>query len=192
MRRVLAVLLCSVLLLAVSGCEVEKEKREPTKEKAVKEKPVKDLKELAKTVEGKLISFEGEDFPNGGYERYDSCGWKYGNNTPGYSGKGHLVSGGAGCPTKMSFEVRKGGAYTVWIRHCCQEGGEGRLHIDSWQHDFGKEEEVSGTFKWAKLGECKLEKGEHTILIEDLGPGWTVIDRIILALDKEFDPRKAT
>jgi hypothetical protein len=130
--------------------------------------------------EGEFIFLEGEDFPNGGYEHEDQCGWKYGNNTPGYSGKGHLVSGGAGCPTKMFFEVPQGGAYSVWIRHCCQEGGEGRLHIDSWQHDFG-EEEISGTFKWAKLGEGKLGKGKHTISIEDLGPGWTVIDSILLA-----------
>ncbi len=120
---------------------------------------------------------------------------------PPYSGTGDWYLAAAGEFLKYRFEVRKAGAYRVWVRDYVdrfQARGIRRIIMEFDGRPFGVFPEVElpapgdkGAFGWHRVGgEVKLGAGTHTLKVskEATTAGAAILDAFYLTADPDERP----
>lgn len=131
------------------------------------------------------IFTEGEDL----LARRDPLGgWSRQSHIPGYSGEGFIAAPRNAPPLRSALHIGAGGTYTLWVHHDCTPGGKTRISLGGLVAQTS--ERPPNEWLWERLGAVSLGEGEHALVIDHVGEGYTVIDSLVLAADPSFDPAR--
>jgi len=90
---------------------------------------------------------------------------------------------------KIPFSVDKTDTYKLFIRYFKnQEGGEIKVYLDGRPIEISTKDQLN-KFIWKELAICHLEKGKHTLILENV-KGFNAVNLFALIPEKEYENAK--